>query len=354
MRILFCIFGCLLSVVVNAESLVVVPHASIENGNWYPLTKAEMTRAVVDTALVELTEGGHFLIAKDADSDKAVDGDLNLDIFLIGPAELVKLTLTLHLPDDATYVSTASMDIHNLDYQGIYKAFEYIGTEAAKRLNSKLTVLKFNANKKESFLAQNSDLSDIFNQAQRLKRREEYHEARALFERVIELDQMKDSRWAEMADDEVRYGLPLFEAENLLLNNTLKAPTVLASKMEQVEHLYRQILADNTDKPERVVEMNRRLDGISVSRKALKNSMKASAMSKVWPLKIMMVEHYMMYGEWPDKGTVEADLKRLAADIELVEYQIEKENLSMIVRDSVYDAEIKLRGNDRGIQIEMN
>ncbi len=354
MRILFCIFGCLLSTVVNAESLVVVPHASIENGNWYPLTKAEMTRAVVDTALVELTEGGHFLIAKDDDSAKVIDGDLNLDIFLIGPAELVKLTLTLHLPDDATYVSTASMDIHNLDYQEIYKAFEYIGTEAAKRLNSKLAVLKFNTNKNESSLAQHSDLSDIFNQAQHLKRREEYNEARALFERVIELDQMKDSRWAEMADDEVRYGLPLFEAENLLLNNTLKAPNVLASKMEQVEHLYRQILADNTGRPERVVEMNRRLDAISVSRKALKNSMKASAMSKVWPLKIMMVEHYMMYGEWPDKGTVEADLKRLTADIQLVEYIIEKEDLSMIVRDSVYDAEIKLRGNDRGIQVEMN
>jgi len=46
---------------------------------------------------------------------------------LIGQAETAKLTIYADLKDQATYVSTASIFVHDMDYQGIYNAFEPIG-----------------------------------------------------------------------------------------------------------------------------------------------------------------------------------------------------------------------------------
>lgn len=75
-----------------------------------------MKAAAADTALSALTKGGLFSIATDA---KSTENKLRLEISHIGPAETAKLSIYVGLKDQASNISTASVAVHDLDYQGI-------------------------------------------------------------------------------------------------------------------------------------------------------------------------------------------------------------------------------------------
>jgi len=357
MRNLFIFALCFFSITTYAKPYIVTSETTISNGNWYPLSVLEMKAAAVDTALSEFTSSGRFEIVRD---DKSLrqqnDGEVQFDISLIGPAEIVKLTVTLHLNSNVTYVSSVSMDIHGMDYQGIYNAFEYVGTEAAKRLNTKIAMLQAgdkhsepnNGHKKPS-----SELVSIFNQAQQLKREGNSHEARVLFEKVIEVSVEADREWSEMATDELRYGLPIFEADNLMLDNKMGDILLVRKKMETVALLYRQILADNTDQPLRVVEMNKRLDGVSITRKALVNALRASTLSRAASLRIMLEAYYMDEGEWPDQATMTQQIHNWMPDFDVVSYQSDKDEMELVVRDIKYGANIQFFDGMQGITMKL-
>lgn len=115
--------------------VAIQPLYTINTGNWYPLTEKAMKSAVVDTALADLTSTGYFTIKE----GELAEGLMNFNISLIGPAESIKLTLQLFLPDHPTFVATYSMSIKNLDHQGIYQAFEEIGKMAAQQMLDKFT-----------------------------------------------------------------------------------------------------------------------------------------------------------------------------------------------------------------------
>lgn len=358
MRFLLCLVLCFLSAASYAKPFFIITETSIANDNWHPLPVRDMKAAAGDTALAEFSSNGRFEAKPASEASRQQhDGKLQLDISLIGPAEVVKLTMSLHLKDNASYVSSVSMDISGMDYQGIYDAFEYVGREAAKRLNTKIAMA--HADEKDAPKNQTksktatAELVSTYNRAQSLKRQEKFHEARVLFQNVIDMSAEAEQRWSEMATDELRYGLPIFEADNLLLNNALQNPLLLKGKMEKVEHLYRQILANNTDKPLRVVEMNKRLDNISISRKAMANALKASALSGAIPLRMMLREYYMTRGEWPDQAEMKQQILGHAPNFDLVSYQSNNEQIELVVKDKKYGAEIQLAGNGQGITAQL-
>lgn len=356
MRLLLCLIITLNPIITYAKSYVVTSETTISTSNWYPLSEQEMKAAAVDTALSELTTSGQFEISRtDKKAGQLHDGTLKFDISLIGPAEIVKLALTLHLQDNVTYVSSVAMDIHGMDFRGIYDAFEYVGTEAAKRLNTKIAMMHSNngnyspGGTKLKEMKPNSNILKLFDQAQELKRKERFNEARALFEKVIEEGSLSDRQWIEMAADELRYGLPIFEADNILLSYSKQAPRLVQQKLETVAHLYRQILADNTGKPERLIEMNRRLDAIVTSRKALANAMKVSSLSRARSLQILLQQEYMSREKWPDRFTVQQEIHQFLPGAELVSYRSNDNLMELVIKDIKYGAEIHLTGNIEGI-----
>ena len=369
MRLALCLVMCVYSALLCAKPYVVVSEISISNENWYPLSQHDMKSATVDTALSELTQSGRFAIvnANHGKPASPVDGNIKLDISLVGPAEVVKLTMTLQLADTATYVSSVSLDIHGLDYQGIYKAFEYVGREAAKRLNTKIAMIKISpgishdsaptpsdsSNTTDEAPLRKQEIVSVFNQAQELKRKEQYHDARALYERVISLSEREEPRLLEMAKDELRFGLPIFEADNMMLDNATQEPSLIATKMEKIQHLYRQILADNTDNPQRMIEIHRRLDNLSISRKALSRVMEANSLASASQLRVMLFEYFMTMGVWPNRETLEEQLKDSALAFEVIDYQASDQKITIMLRDSKYGTQLELSGDMRGVTVRV-
>ena len=341
----------------SKKSYTVTSHISITSDDWYPLSEQNMKAAAVDAALSELTKQGRFLIVRDADAkdSNAMDGELGFHISLIGPAEVVKLTTELRLNNQATFVSSVSMDIHGLEYQGIYNAFEFVGTEAAKRLSAKLTLPESGSVPNQSASkndGQDSQTSTTYNQAQNLKREGHYHEARALFEQIAK--QSPATKWNAMAKDELRYGLPMFEADNILPNNAMQEPPLLLDKMVKVTHLYRQILADNTDNTQRVIAVNQRLDQMTLSIKHMKNAIKASAMSRATPLRIMLMEHLMETGEWPEPNRLAQLMSNLSGNFDVVSYEHQENKADLVIKDMQSGVILKLGGDMRGVTIQPN
>ena len=150
---------------IQANPFAVSAEINIRNGDWYPLPEGDMKATAVDTALAELTKGGLFSIVAENKSNK-----LRLEISLIGPAETAKLTIQVNLKDQPSYVSTASISVHDMDFQGIYNAFEHIGLIAAQRLNDKTEALLIKSNKSLSnkLLPNNKELQAVYDKAQSL------------------------------------------------------------------------------------------------------------------------------------------------------------------------------------------
>lgn len=351
MHVILCLLiSLLLSTPAVAKPVYVSASTSISNGDWYPLPQPDMKAAAVDAALAELTQSGHFVIFDPSAAGQLTDGDLHFGISLVGPAEVVKLTITLQLPKSATYVASVSLDIHGMDYQGIYKAFEFVGTEAARRLNAKLAL----AQEPVATHSPSPDLETaaLYDHAQQLKRKGKYSEARALYERIAEQDSESDSQWRAMASDELRFGLPMFEANSLLFDNTLGDALASIAKLVQVGHLYRQILADNAHDPQRVMEMHRRLDDTFISRKALDNVVRANSLNAASPLRVTFYEYFMSTGAWPDEATAKKELETYAPSFEVVTYRIDSGQLELVLRDTRYGSEVQVFGTEAGVTLK--
>lgn len=311
-----------------------------------------MKAAAVDTALTELTTSGRFRIVKQG-ADPGVEGRLRFDLSLVSPAEIVKLKISFEQNNAATYVSSVAMDIHNMDYQGIYNAFEYVGTEAARRLNARLELAASQRGQdhRSADASVSADTLALYNEAQAQKRAGNIREARAMFEKVLETSSEEEWQWRKMAKEELRYGLPIFEAENLLLTGSSLEPMSIDQNMKKVAHLYRQILADNTDIPKRVVDINARLDNLSLSRRSVSNAIRANAYARVTQLRVTLLEIYMMEGEWPDKSMIEKQLGQMCPGCKIVRYIVKGDALDMTINDVKYDTEVRLKGSPRSVEI---
>ena len=297
---------------IQAKPFTVSTEVNIRNGDWYPLPEEDMKAAAVDTALAELTKGGLFSIVAENELNK-----LRLEISLIGPAETAKLTIQVNLKDQPSYVSTASISVHDMDFQGIYNAFEHIGQVAAQRLNDKTEALVIKPHKElnSSSAPNNKKLKAVYDKAQQLKRQYQYDKSRILFEQVAAATGEGGERLSALAKDELIYGLTVFEARQSMVAMGSGDHKAMSSSIRNAENLYRQILAENSDNLMRTQEAQSALDNLSVSRNALKHVLRAQTLMAANSVRMMMEQEYMMMGECPDKKQTSAYASSMHTDV---------------------------------------
>jgi len=267
MRSVFVVAMIVVCATVEAKPYTVVAKPTIFNGDWYPLPPADMRAAVVDTALAEITKSGQLIIVDHAPTgvDSTNDGSISLDIFLLNSEQVVAVTITLQLPGCANYTSTLSLNVRGMDHQELYNAFEFVGRETANRLITKTAVAKTCAP------PPNDEVIQIFNRAQELKRLKRYAESRALFAMVVDNSALENSRFRDLADVEVRYGLLVQQAADIAAETILSAAQfdASASSLDHREHLYRQILANNVSDSDVMLRVNTLLEELKKARTRL-------------------------------------------------------------------------------------
>lgn len=215
-----------------------------------------------------------------------------------------------------------------MDYQGIYRAFESVGMEAAKRLREKVSVERqldrvattpAPVPPAKAKSAAEAEARKLYEYAQQLKRDNEFNKARAAFERVANTNETGGAQWKTLSQDELTYGLLAFEAKywQLQLGSGTADPTILFTAINNAERLYREVVALNGANLERTTEAHRELDNLAVSRRALGNALRQSAFSRAAPVRMMLLEYYMSEGVWPDENMFRQMLREAPAGIEL-------------------------------------
>lgn len=345
----------------RAQPIGVTHSISIRNGNWIPLPVEELRRAAGDSALSRSTDAGRLsLLNSDVhDAELGNSGSLTLEIALIGPAETAKLTITLDVPGSPTLVSTASISVHGLDHAGIYDALEHVGERAADRLAAKLDLLR-STNRagriRPDIRKDDPARRRTYDKAQAAKRVGEYDEARILFETVVASGTNPDDTLRLLAEDELRYGLPLFEAQQAFnILGRLSLPGQQGRReaaLLRAENLFRQIQAENPSNVQRVTESQRALDQLIVIRGALSNAMRASMLSRLSSLRIGMMEFSVMEGGCPDQERMRDLISQMNARGSLERVVVEADRAKRYaLSDSDSRARVELLCSDAGIEI---
>ena len=292
---------------VAAAPIAVAPEIEVRNEDWVPLPGEEMKRAAGDAAFDRLTDAGRLRL-----EPGATDGRLAVVIALVGPAETAGVTMTLDAGGRPTLVSNATISVRGLDHAGIHRAFQHVGSEAADRLVAKLDLFEASPAAPGRPGARptlgDPERRARFDRAQEAKRAERYAESHAAFEGVVDSGPKGGDTLAEMAADELRYGLPVYEARQALnalgqVGGRGGRAGETAARLERAEHLYRQIRAENADDATRLTEADRAIDEIQIVRKALANALRAQAMNRVSVARMMLTQHVMMEGVCPDLET---------------------------------------------------
>ncbi len=370
-----------LSTHASSDTIRIKTVTTIENGNWYPLGIRDMKAAAVDTALAQLTNSGRFIISDHDDTDASI----HFSISLLGPAEIVKLTIAFSSETSANYIATVSQEVSNLDHQGIYHAFEYIGKEAALQLVAKLDLQKVVASPQSSKelkpyilkilknletlnkqtqqiqsqmksetpkdpapVIDDKDFVTIFNEAQRLKRQHKYRDARVLFEQVINNHTDKDNKTVKLAEDELIYGIPIFQVTSLQLDASSHKPEEINDRFRTIDSLLREILANNKYNIERSIAVNRKLDEVAISLHALDKALKAQATVSANNLRMLLRSEYAIQGEWPDKAFIVEQMQRYAHDLTLNDYQLKDHNITLVLKSARYNRTVTLKGDEHG------
>ncbi|NOY83510.1 MAG: hypothetical protein GXO96_01570, partial [Nitrospirae bacterium] len=315
--------------------------STFQNDNWFPLSKTEMQAAAVDAALSELTREGAFVFV---DQQGGEVGDLHLKVSLVEAAALVKISMTLDLPG-VSYVATAATSLQGLNRQSIYRAFEHVGTTAAQRLRLNLGESDETGFDKTENLAAKT----LYENAQRLKSAADFDHAAQLFA-ALQRNHPNEDKWRILALDELRYGLPLFEAKYRIteLGRFSSDPMQAFEKIDRANQLFRQILAENSDDITRIQETQRHLDALSISQRALQNSIEAQSLAYAGNLKIFLMTYYAERGEWPKKQDMTAMLKTLPVDFEIQAYHRNGGDLQVTLVHQVFKTRLLLTSNKQG------
>lgn len=337
------------------EPIHVSHSVSIRNGNWIPLPVEDMRRAAADAALSRLTDAGRLQLTKGG----ANAGSLALEIALIGPAETAKLTIRLDVPGSPTLVSTASISVRALDHSGIYEALEHVGVRAADRLVAKLDLLqKHNlaGTLEPDIRSDDPARRKLYDEAQSLKRSARYAEARSSFESIVASAEDPKDTLRQLAEDELRYGLPVFEAQQSInMLGRLSMPGQQGNREEalaRAENLYRQIQAENPSSVARVTQAQQALDNLIVVRSALSNAMRANTITQVQGVRMAMMEFLMMEGECPDQARMGELMEYARARVALKSVQSESSGARLYhFEEPKSRSQVALRCHDYEIEI---
>lgn len=319
-----------------AGEYVVQPRTSFHNQNWFPLPLADMKAATVDTALAELSRSGRFRFVEHPEAGVRTNGELQLEVSLIEAAETVKLTITFLPEQQTSIVTTASTSIHGKDWRGIYTGFESVGRRAAQEFIKELASKARRT--EQNITAPQPDDNPLavktYNEAQQRKQKLEFAAAREKFEQVAAMSSPGAHKWALLAADELRYSLPIFEAKQWLIKMGSEPGNRvdLLPYMNNAERLLQQVIADNTDKPERVIEAQRLMDDLRISRGAYANVLNSQSLNLAHMLGVLSRSRYHMQGEWPSRQDLESMIREQRLGLSLASYQSTSERADFSVK----------------------
>jgi len=342
----------------------VTKKSEFHNENWFPLSKKDMKEAAIDTAFDSLTQSGWFQFDELQKNNNPLTGLLTAKVTLVEPAEIVKITLKLSLSDDASYIATASTSVRGLEFQGIYYAFENIGRLAAERMNAKLTALEMlrvvklsrtikttpSLNSAETELAKS-----LYIKAQDLKEQYNFRDSAVLFEQLIAIENNHANEWINLGIDELKYGLPYFEANYW----RIKAGSMMANlhyeKVEKywkkAEQAYRTIVAENIDNVERVTTARREIDNLNLSRRQLVIAYQYDVRNNLNIFKIEIQNKIMMGRKFPNKKQLKKMLQKLNYTIVIDEYNEQNLKHKIILRETRSNKKFILNADKFLIQI---
>lgn len=201
----------------------------------------------------------------------------------------------------------------------------------------------------------------VYQKAQALKRQNLFEEAREEFAIIANLEEPGTKTWARLAADELEYGLLMYEANYwvLKLGSGEGSGNAYKGYLERAENLYRQIIELNSDKIERIIETQRKLDEIYISTRTLTNAERASASNHLHQLRQYMDEYYQQLNTWPIQRNVAEELTsilhhaRLSPKRFLIKrYWKSDKGYYMIIKDMENGSDVKLKGDMYGSQME--
>lgn len=209
-------------------------------------------------------------------------------------------------------------------------------------------------------VADEQEAADFYKEAQKLKRDHEFDEARSLFETVVD---MEDSGpWGDLAAEELRYGLPMFEADYWMVKfgRAYQDPEQQDTYRENAKSNYEEIISQNTDKPERIELVQHKLDQLATTSAYLKSSRDFRLRSSLSPLRIALLQYFNTYGKWPDEDWVRKELgralkrARFAEDKLIIDdYWVNDADLRLHLKNLDDDTLIKLIGVNQGSNIRI-
>ena len=303
----------------------VVLATSFENESWFPLMKKEMERSMVDTALQELTGANLIELTDEGD---VMAGRLEIEGALVERAETGKVTITFKAHKVASLVTTASVSLHAMNHDGIFRAMSGVGREAGKKMRDRLLAV-IPPDKADIALVQmlgkdwdNRTTGDLYGKADDLKRAKRFDEAKEIFKVVAQRKDRGSQQWKRLADDELDFGLPMFEANQELIAAAEYRRQV---DLDKIEKLYRRVLDKNKANEARVAEAQRGLDTVQQLRSAMGIVDPSEIKSHVRALQVAMVSQFMEVGQAPSLFA-NADVNNFKVDVKFNDYSFEIAN----------------------------
>jgi len=338
-----------------AQPYAAATRVMFSNQNWFPLSEADMKRAAVDRALAELSRTGNFIFLSETESTPQVDarGLLILHLSLIEPAELVKLTLTLQIPESATIIASASGSLTGKDRKGIFQAFESVGHAAAINLKEKLAALPARE-AGTAAISWDTPVAKAYKRAQQLKSQHRFQDAYEAFAALLQNKDEGAEYWVKLARDELAYALPMLEADHLMLEiyEHLASSGQAAAHFSRIEGIYRKVLQNNPGSPKRILEVQRKLDALGLTRLAVKKSMKMAMLSSVRSLRTVFIMEYMETGKWPPLERVTEILADMGGRLEIKKYDPSPKGYTLVLKDLRFEREVTIRGDHRRFEVE--
>jgi hypothetical protein len=184
-----------------------------------------------------------------------------------------------------------------------------------------------------------------------------FEDARIKFGNLAEFPEPGTEQWAGLAADELKYGLPMHEANYWLIKMGAASANneSIEPYLKKAELRLRQVLELNIDKPERIFKAQQMLSQTTITRQAYVNVAQQKHRGSLSGLKIKLKVYFNEHGSWPQKRRLQDDLNNLLAEegaarnLWLIhEYWQSSAGFYLTLKNSSSGSSIKMKGNDSG------
>jgi len=199
----------------------------------------------------------------------------------------------------------------------------------------------------------------FYDEAQSLKRDNRLEAARTSFQRATEVARPEDATWADLAREELRYGLPLYEARQLTRQLAIAGDFPGRRQMlSRIDAIHRQLLADNSDRPERIAEIERMRDELALARQSVSSAEQSSIDGMLNQLRHRIHRYYLSQRQWPDWPFLEKELAEALRQAGLkedrmyiVNFYPSREQFYATLRDTQNGTDTTIKGDNHGVTL---